>query len=174
MFLNYILLLVLSLIYGADSTCFSSFGKNRLKGTCQFVSDCQGAAFIGDCIYKKLCCIPEKKLITHSNSIITKDLFLKMVGSTPRNEWLYDYFSESMELAEINTNYKAAAYFSQLIDETNKFENLESIYPEYDKDSSIGNDNYDDGSIYRGRGAIYLRGKSNYKLVYNITGNDTF
>lgn len=169
MLLKYTFLIIFSFIVTINSKCTNLYGKNHLDGTCQVISECKGAAFIGNCVNKKICCVPEDKIVKSTNSIISKELFLKIVGDTPRNDWLYDYFSDSMNQAEINSKYKAAAYLSQLIDETNNFENLESIYPEYDKDSSIGNDEFEDGSIYRGRGAIYLRGKLNYKLASNIT-----
>jgi len=144
--------------------CSNSFGKNKLNGTCSLVDVCQGAALIAnlDCSPKEICCLVDKNS-TSTNRFISKEIFLKVTGNTSRNDWLYGHFSDSLDAAEINTEYRASAYLSQLLGETDFFRLIESDKPE----KYVSRDIEDEGSIYRGRGAILLRGKSNYELASN-------
>ena len=147
--------------------CTNSFGKNKINGTCALVDFCQGAAFItSDCRGKEICCIEDTDS-AKSNSLniysIKKEIFLKIAGNTSRNDWLYGHFCDSLKEAEINTDYRASAYLSQLLGETDFFRLIESDKPEKDAYSE------NEGSIYRGRGAILLRGKSNYELASNMS-----
>lgn len=153
-------------VHSQNITCKNRYGKNFLEGVCQDVDTCMGAALIGNCANKDfICCIQDKSLNYPENSIITKKLFLKIAGDTSRNNYLYNFFSESMELARIDNQYKAAAYLSQLIGETDYFRSMESVKPENDFNNLIGNGAIGIGSDYRGRGAILLRGKLNYELA---------
>ena len=157
----------------SSTPCTNSYGSStKLKGYCSQVNDCQGGAFIGNCsISSLICCVSDVSSSTSTNKLITKEIFLKIAGNTSRNDWLYNYFSESMLKAEINTQNRAAAYLSQLIGETGFFKSIESVKSEKDDDLTIGNNRTGDGSLYRGRGGILLRGKSNYQLAKNrITG----
>ena len=152
-------------------TCQNSFGLNKLSGTCSLIENCVGGAFSSNCPKPQICCVPDASLNRNEDKIITKKIFLKITGDTFRNAWLYNYFAESMESALINNLYKAAAYLSQLIGETDYFKSIESIRPEKDIDESIGNNKTGDGSNYRGRGGILLRGKDNYDFASKRTGN---
>jgi predicted chitinase len=148
------------------SVCSNKYGLNFLSGVCSGIDECQGAAFLGNCSNtKQICCMEEKVFSFPANSIITKQIFLKITGNTPRNSFLYNYFSESMQLAKINTKYQASAYLSQLIGETDYFRSIESPKPEPDYSGLIGNTVVGAGSTYRGRGAILLRGLLNYQLA---------
>lgn len=156
----------------AALVCFNSYGSGtKLEGFCIQVTDCKGAALIGNCTSSQICCIRDSTSSTSTSKIITKSIFLKIAGNTARNDWLYNYFSESMINAQINTENRAAAYLSQLIGETDYFKSIESIKPEKDYDLGIGNNEAGAGSLYRGRGGILLRGKLNYQLASDkITG----
>jgi len=149
--------------------CVNIFGNNsttKQNATCSMVSDCKGAAFSTyDCPVLQICCVQDPYSSSATSSIITKAIFLKIAGNTTRNDWIYNYFSESMPLAEINDENRAAAYLSQLIGETDYFKSIESSRPEKDIDTSIGNNKSGDGSLYRGRGGILLRGRTNYELA---------
>ncbi len=140
-----------------------------MTGDCSLIYNCKGAAFVTtDCPNPQICCVQDTSSSSSlTNSIITKAIFLKIAGNTFRNNWIYNYFSESMKSAAIDNEYKAAAYLSQLIGETDYFKSIEAIRPEKDNDPSIGNNKTGDGSLYRGRGGILLRGRLNYELASN-------
>ena len=145
--------------------CTSKYG-NSLNGKCMTVDNCTGAALEGNCGSNLICCIPDKAPIISNNRYITKDLYFKILGKTPRTEALYGFFIKSLENAGAHTQiYKAAAYFSQLIGESNYFRDFESRKIDSDFNVELGNNNTGDGSFYQGRGAILLRGKTNYILA---------
>lgn len=148
-----------------STLCQNKYG-NSLNGTCKLVDDCTGAALVGNCSNGFICCIPDKAPISIAeNSFITRSRFFKFVNQTKRTQALYNYFVHSLNLARANQVYKAAAYFSQLIDESNYFKNLESGVIDNDLDANLGNNETQDGTRYQGRGAILLRGKKNYYLA---------
>jgi len=149
--------------------CTNSYGNiSKLIGYCSQVDECKGGAFIGNCTSSSLiCCVLDMSSSISTNKLITKEIFLKIAGNTPRNDWLYNFFSESMTKAQITTENRAAAYLSQLIGETDYFKSIESVKSEKDDDITIGNNQTGDGSLFRGRGGILLRGKSNYQLAKN-------
>lgn len=158
--------------------CVNQFGNNKLNGSCSLIDECQGAAFISsNCSQKDYtCCIQDTNSTKINKTLISKEIFLKIAGNTPRNGWIYGHFSDSLDYsgAKIDTVYKASFYLSQLLDETNYFRSIESSKPEKDIDKDIGNNGTGDGSLYRGRGAILLRGKLNYQLATNKSGNNYF
>ena len=146
------------------------FGTNNSIGVCTEVSECRGAALQGKCFLPQLCCLNDTSSY-YQSKLITKDLFLKIAGNTSRNDWLYGHFVESLGLAQIEDDpYRAAAYLSQVIGETDYFKSIESPVKEKDIDPNIGNTVPGDGSLYRGRGGILLRGKKNYQLATNNSG----
>ena len=150
-------------------SCNNLYGSStKLTGDCSLIYNCKGAAFVTTgCPNPQICCVQDTSSSSSTNSKITKAIFLKIAGNTARNDWIYNYFSESMILAEIDNEYKAAAYLSQLIGDTDYFKSIEAIRPEKDNDLSIGNNKTGDGSLYRGRGGILLRGRLNYELASN-------
>ena len=74
-----------------------------------------------------------------------------------------DGFLEVLEIAKINNPLRLSAYLSTLIGESDYFKDLESKVN--DNDNDFGNQNVGDGLLYRGRGAILIRGKDNYILA---------
>lgn len=149
--------------------CFSKYDHNKdMIGVCQNVDSCTGAAISGNCsLPNHVCCVPEpvEPIEEKSNNIITKARFLKIVGDTIRNRAIYRYFTESLDLAGITTEYQIAAYLSQLISETDYFKKIESTIIENDNNSIIGNNQVNDGTAFRGRGGILLRGRTAYDLA---------
>ena len=145
--------------------CSNEYGNKKYNGECLQINDCVGAAFRGDCgAVNYICCVKDiDSTYSPVNSSINQNLFLKLAGNTTRNRALYKYFAESLELAKINTPNRAAAYFATLVSESNYFREFES--PINDDDSNFGNTDPGDGFLYRGRGAILVRGKDNYKLA---------
>lgn len=164
-------LLLMSNIWA--QSCTSLYGRTKYIGNCLKVSDCTGAALIGNCADStQICCISDSKASKVENILISKKTFLDVFGNNSRNEELYYHFAESMKDAKIDDKYKTAAYLSQVAGETNNFMLLESKNSENDIDSNIGNNQTGDGSLYRGRGGIYLKGRLNYELAANgLKGN---
>jgi len=145
--------------------CTNDYGKIKYNGTCKSVDECTGAAFKGNC-QNLICCIPEiTNQPNQADGLITKAIFLKIAGNTTRNAALYGFFVQSLKTANINDQYKAAAYFSTLIGESNFFRELESKVNDQDVNADLGNNASGDGLLYRGRGAILVRGKTNYQLA---------
>lgn len=152
----------------SQETCKSKFGT-PLEGSCSIIDECTGAALQGDCPNPNhACCIADLTRTVPDSVLFKKNTFLKLAGNTTRNNAIYRYFVESMSTALINSEYRLAAYFSQLAGETNNFAHLESLDKELDVNPNIGNTLPGDGLLYRGRGAIHLRGKTNYELASKI------
>ncbi len=101
-----------------------------------------------------------------------KDIFLEISGNTVRNEALYKYFVMALHMANIDSTYGKAAFLAQILGETKMFKAIESTVLENDNNPSIGNTEKGDGTKYRGRGAILIRGKANYNLA-RTEGNVT-
>lgn len=145
-------------------TCVNSYGLNKIDGICIDINDCSGAGFIGNCTNRNfVCCVKDTDpLYTHQNEMITENLFLNLTSNTIRNRVLYRYFVQSMNDSIITNQYRAAAFFATLVGESDGFK-----YFEYR--GSIGGQN--DDSVYRGRGAIFLKGKQDYELASKALGN---
>jgi predicted chitinase len=121
-----------------------------------------------DCSKGLSCCVKDKELPAAARSahrLLTKEIFLKIVGDTTRNDAIYHYVVESLSRASIETEYQIAAYLSQLLGETKFFEAIESSVLEKDDNQLIGNNQTGDGRRFRGRGGIMLRGRMNYALA---------
>lgn len=148
--------------------CASTFG---FDGTCQFVSDCKGGAFVSiNCTKTQICCVrdPEENVPVPNGPTYVQfslKLFLNLATDTLRTRALYPLFAKALDDSKINSCHSAAVFFSQLAGETKLFTEFESDKSGKDFDSLIGNDQVGDGSKYRGRGAIHLRGKSVYQVA---------
>jgi predicted chitinase len=167
---NIYIIIVLSILNKSiqcQTICNNDYGNQRYNGSCKQVDDCLGAALKGNCLNSLVCCIKDDKQAPNitENSFIKKNLFLNLVGNTPRNEYLYNFFAESMYESEILNQYRAAAYFATLVGETNYFKEFESKVDDPDINADLGNNETSDGLKFRGRGGIWLRGKTNYILA---------
>jgi len=164
-FISFIIL-VLHKTIQSQTDCYNDYGNQRYNGKCKLIDECTGAALKGNCLNTFVCCIPDSQAPNvPENSFINKNLFLKLAGNTLRNAELYNYFAQSLTDSKINNQYKAAAFFSTLVGETNYFKELESKVDDPDFNVDLGNNETSDGSKFRGRGAIWLRGKTNYILA---------
>lgn len=140
-------------------------------GQCSSVNECTGAAVVGNCT-NMICCVPDTgKLPNEQNMILTEEVFFNIVSNTTRNRVIYKYVVQSLTLAGVSTKYQIAAYLSQIVGETQEFEVIESPNRDKDQDSNIGNNKTNDGTVYRGRGGILVRGKTNYNLANLKKGN---
>ena len=136
--------------------CKVFLGEMSDTGFCTSINNCLGAGFYEICEnIQHVCCVIEQDSITTKNEspILKKDTFLKLVGSTPRNNFLYSYFAKSIHDANATNEHKIAAYLSTLVQGTEFFKVLE--YTEAD----------DAGSFYKGRGGIFIKGKVEYGLA---------
>ena len=154
----------------------SKFDDNpEMVGECKEVDMCVGAAIASKCSSTKhICCVPEPNKAPQEmeSKIISKEQFLKISGNTTRNNALYRYFTKSLALANIKTEYQVAAYLAQLIDETDYFRKIESIIMDTDINPELGNNQKGDGVTFRGRGGILLRGRNDYNLANNATNTE--
>jgi hypothetical protein len=165
-FIFIIFILILNVNLQNVNNCLNEYGTKKYIGQCMQVNDCIGGAFIGNCSnLNNVCCIkdPFNSSFTPLNPIINLGLYLKLAGNTTRNRALFEYFAESLVLSNISNPNRAAAFFATLIGESNSFRELESTIN--DADDNFGNTNTGDGLLYRGRGAILVRGKDNYILA---------
>ena len=131
------------------------------------IEHCTGAIIAtNDCSRGFSCCVEDKKLAKSfsEHKILTRDKFLKLVGNTTRNLAMYNYVVESIGLAGIETEYQVAAYLSNLMGETKLFTAIESTVRLKDIDPAIGNNQTGDGTKYRGRGGIQLKGREGRSL----------
>jgi hypothetical protein len=161
--ISVLLLSLVSFETAYSQACTNTYG-NKLNGLCQSVDQCTGAAFIGNCTNANfICCMEDKTIQIAENKKLTKRMFLKLVGNTTRNNAMYNYVVESMNLATISgrsEDFKIAAYLSHLVGETSYFRKIES---------GIIDKNDVESEMYQGRGGILIRGKSNYELANNST-----
>jgi len=115
----------------------------------------------------QICWVPEPNADSQEteNGIISKAQFLRISDNNVRNNALYRYFTNSLALADIKTEYQVAAYLAQLIGETDYFRKIESIIKDNDINPEIGNNQTEDGVTFKVRGGILLRGRKNYNLA---------
>lgn len=149
--------------------CKIKFGND--DGVCKPSRECLGAAVESNnnnCGTTNICCVDDVKVTIAEDKHMPKSTFLKLVGNTSRNDAMYSYFVQSMQLAGVNTgsnaDYKMCTYLSQIVGESKVFERLESRYIDRDDDVEFGNSDIGDGEKWQGRGALYVRGKKDYEL----------
>ncbi len=140
-FISLLVTLQVADLQPSAAQCSGTFERN-LVGLCLEIDNCTGAPIGGNCANGLKCCVPDPSPpLEISNEILTKTKFLKIIGNTPRNNVLYHYLVESMQKANVRTEFEIAAYLSQLMGETDNFRSMESSQLEADFDSSIGNNN---------------------------------
>ncbi len=149
--------------------CNSVYSTPQLNGTCMPSGVCLGATLTDICQDKShVCCIPDPALSSEAgeNQFITLKRYLKFVGNTTRTNRLYYLFKRSIADAGITTCHGSAAYFAQIIGETNFLNSFEetksSSMSKFDFATSIGNNETGSGIKYRGRGALLMRGRGVY------------
>lgn len=112
--------------------------------------------------------------------ILTKTIFNAIVPNCP--EKLVDlylrYINQAMVEFEINTRLRQAAFVAQIAHETGSFRYMREIWGPtaaqqgYEGRADLGNNRLGDGKRFKGRGAIQLTGRANYKKYGELLGLD--
>ena len=156
----------------SQSQCTNNIGTKH-NGTCKSVDDCEGATLTGNCSSPSICCIPDiDPPNIPESSLLKESLFLKLTGNTVRNKAMYKFFVNSMTQSGVFNQYRVAAYLATLVGESNFFREMESKIVDTDNNADFGNNVAGDGSLYRGRGVILVRGKNNYILANEFLKNN--
>jgi predicted chitinase len=132
-------------------------------------SVCLGATLTDICKNKQhICCVINPELTTENstgeNEFLNLNKYLKFVKNTDRNKMLYYLLKKSIDEASINTCHGVAAFFSQILGETNELELFEEpITSIRDKKKfSMPMERNEHEIKYRGRGVLMIRGEGEY------------
>ena len=157
--------------------CISKYSP-FMNGTCQTKESCTGATLLGLCrTTSYVCCVNDTDInINYSdNKFIPLNVYRSLVGNSTRATALYKVFSRALTEANVTTCHQAAAFLSMIQGETSNlmlFHELLKDSSKFDFDANLGNNQTGDGNKFEGRGAILLRGRENYQLASNNTGNE--
>ena len=92
------------------------------------------------------------------------------------------FINKVMEIYEINTTLRASAFLAQIAHESGELRFMEELWgptpaqklyePPSKKATELGNTQPGDGKRYKGRGAIQITGRANYKKYGDLLGFD--
>ncbi|RNA13431.1 chitinase [Brachionus plicatilis] len=152
-------------------SCTSTY-EPYFNGTCMAPARCKGALINNKCPDGKLCCIEETDYV--EKSFVSSD-DLKAIVS--RNNSRIDFISKVLTEPTSNPSCSQKAFFiSQLAYESEGFMiseepgDEEFLKKKYEEIISLGNINRNEGAKYRGRGFIFLTGRTNYENAGNDLG----
>lgn len=116
--------------------------------------------------------------------MVTEDIVMKIMPDLNRSrcEEYFPFLQQAMEEFGINTPLREAAFLAQIAHESGQFKYLEEIWgpsdaqkhyePPSEKARDLGNTQPGDGKRFKGRGAIQLTGRANYKKFGGELGLD--
>jgi len=92
------------------------------------------------------------------------------------------FINKVMEIYEINTTLRASAFLAQIAHESGELRFMQELWgptpaqkryePPGKKATELGNTQAGDGRRYKGRGAIQITGRANYKKYGDLLGVD--
>ena len=92
------------------------------------------------------------------------------------------FINKVMEIYEINTSLRASAFLAQIAHESGELRFMQELWgptpaqkryePPGKKATELGNTQAGDGRRYKGRGAIQITGRANYKKYGDLLGVD--
>jgi putative chitinase len=92
------------------------------------------------------------------------------------------FINKVMEIYEINTTLRASAFLAQIAHESGELRFMQELWgptpaqkryePPGKKATELGNTQPGDGKLYKGRGAIQITGRANYKKYGDLLGVD--
>ena len=97
------------------------------------------------------------------------------ISHAPIDKYL-PFIQAAMDEFEINTKLRIAAFLAQIVHETLAFQFLREIWgpteaqKRYEGRLDLGNTTVGDGKRFKGRGAIQLTGRKNYKIYGDQLG----
>ncbi|CAF4015555.1 unnamed protein product [Adineta steineri] len=161
-----ILLLILAIcpLYITNGqTCYGKYDPT-MTGECLSPVACEGSVLAGESCEGGTCCISQTLTSTATTCISEKDF--DALYPTPRAKWLRVALNAGMNLAGICSNCQAkAAFLAVAATMTNDFQidEVQGTDSQFtDDDSSYGNREPGDGSLFRQRGFFPFRGRTLY------------
>jgi predicted chitinase len=102
--------------------------------------------------------------------------------SEAKRQLYLPFISKVMEIYEINTTLRASAFLAQIAHESGELRFMQELWgptpaqkryePPGKKATELGNTQAGDGKRYKGRGAIQITGRANYKKYGDLLGVD--
>ena len=113
---------------------------------------------------------------------LTKPILLAIAPNAPANQldWYLPFINAAMTEFKIDTFARQTAFIAQICHETGEFKYFRELWgpteqqknyePPSHKADELGNTKEGDGKLFRGRGAIQLTGRANYKKYGKALG----
>jgi len=156
---------------------------NNFNGNCVFTSMCQGGIYNGLCSGLSKCCVNDPNPVPSiPTAYVTYDQFRSLFKSVSagRATVLYPWFNRAVGLILTNSLPRfrceiISAFAAQVGHESADlmlFEELASGSAYEGRCKDLGNCQEGDGVRYKGRGAIQVTGRSNYRRVSDYFKDD--
>jgi putative chitinase len=116
--------------------------------------------------------------------MLTDSALHKIMPTLPeaKRQLYLPFINKVMEIYEINTKLRASAFLAQITHESGELRFMQELWgptpaqkryePPGKKATELGNTQPGDGKRYKGRGAIQITGRANYKKYGDLLGVD--